>query len=95
MSDIIHKLRCYKWTPDYKQGVEELNALSELASARGSAACGTVVMLRLPISIRELNKLNETLRAIYGPDLTMQENPKGWLDIRTPKPPNSDYTTSG
>lgn len=60
-----------------------------------SAACGTIAMLRLPISIRNLKLTREILRKLYGEGLTMQENPKGWLDIRSPKPPNDPSSATG
>lgn len=72
-----------------KAECEQAEAESELAAPAGSAACGTIAMLRLPISVRNLKLTTEILRKLYGEGLTMQENPKGWLDIRSPKPPNS------
>lgn len=60
----------------------------------GSAACGTIAMLRLPIPVRHLKLTVEALTAMCGEGLTMQENPKGWLDIRSPKPPNKQISNS-
>lgn len=45
-------------------------------------------MLQLPISVQQMNRLINVLDAIYGSGLTMQENPAGWLDFRTPRLPN-------
>lgn len=64
------------------------------AAPDGSAACGTVAMLRLPIPARHLKLTVEALTAMYGEGLTMHENPKGWLDIRSPKPPNDKLSHS-
>lgn len=54
-------------------------------AAHGSETGPTVAMLRLPLSLRCLNKMNDALKAAYGEGLTMREAPKGWLDIRDPK----------
>lgn len=48
----------------------------------------TVAMLRLPVGVRNLNNLVGLLTDEYGEGLTMREDPKGWLDIRQPEPPN-------
>jgi hypothetical protein len=61
----------------------------------GSAACGTVAMLRLPIPVTHLSTIADGLSEIYGSGLTMQENPDGWLDIRSPKPPNAELSDGG
>lgn len=45
----------------------------------------TVAMLRLPVGSYNLRALLRTLTLQYG-DVSMTEEPKGWLDIRQPKP---------
>lgn len=71
MSDkLLRKLRSQKWTADYKDGVRELKALSELASARGSVSdTERVEWLMRKISGKEARRLG----IIYSAGLTRQD----------------------
>jgi len=42
---------------------------------------GVVAVVRLPLPVQALRKLDEFCRVAYGRGAVCRENPKGWLEV--------------